>query len=189
MHVFYVITHHAQAKKGVSWGVISYDNYATKRIKIVQSYALGTWAGAPCRQSARRPSHAAPHATGSTPPGPVPLPVCRRQWLRLRRQVLRLRLPRLYTGGGPTRHGVDPSRTGARPSFSASVAAAATTGSASAAAAAIQGRWRRDCLAAFWLLILPPVLPRRACGRSLAGCARQRHHSVGALSSLPHYHR
>jgi len=42
----------------------------------------------------------APHATGSTPPGPVPLPVCRRQWLRRRRQVLRLRLPRLYSGGG-----------------------------------------------------------------------------------------
>jgi len=42
----------------------------------------------------------APHATGSTPPGPVPVPVFRRQWLRLRRQVLLLRLPRLYRGGG-----------------------------------------------------------------------------------------
>ena len=98
----------------------------------------------------------ASHATGSTPPGPVPLPVCRRQWRRLRRQVLRLRLPRLYSGGGPTRHGVDPSRTGTPPSLSASVAAAATTGSASAVAAAIQRRWRRDCLAAFWLLIFRP---------------------------------
>jgi len=103
MHGFYVITHHAEATKGVNWGVISYDSYANKRIKIVQSNTLGTWAGAPCcgsRHSARRPSHAAPHATGSTPPGPVPLPVCRRQWLRLRRQVLRLRLPRPYSGGG-----------------------------------------------------------------------------------------
>jgi len=36
-----------EAKKGLNWGVISYDNYATKRIKIVQSNALGTWAGAP----------------------------------------------------------------------------------------------------------------------------------------------
>jgi len=94
MLVFYVITHHAQAKKGVNWGVISYDNYATTGIKIVQSNPLGTRAGAPCcgsKQSAHRPSHAAPHATGSTPPGPVPLPVCLHQ---------RLRLPRLYSGGG-----------------------------------------------------------------------------------------
>jgi len=63
--------------------------------------------GCGSRQSARRPSHAATHATGSAPSGggrprsrTGALPVCLRQWLRLRRQVLRLRLPRLYSGGG-----------------------------------------------------------------------------------------
>ena len=98
-----MITHHAQAKKGVNWGVISSDKYNTERIEMVQSNAVGTWAGAPCcgsRQLARRPSHAAAHATGSTPPGPVPLSYCLRQWLRLRREVLRLRLPRGYSCGG-----------------------------------------------------------------------------------------
>jgi len=64
---FIVIFHHAQAKKGVSWGVISWNNYAASELNIVQSNALETWARAPCcgpRPSARRPSRGAPNGTG-----------------------------------------------------------------------------------------------------------------------------
>ena len=48
MHVFYVITHHAPAKKGVNWGVISWNKYSNDGINTVQSNARGTRAGAPC---------------------------------------------------------------------------------------------------------------------------------------------
>jgi len=65
-----VITHHAQAKKGVNWGVISWINYAASELNIVQFNALETWAGTPCcgpRRPARRPSHAAPNCTRLAP--------------------------------------------------------------------------------------------------------------------------
>jgi len=42
MHVFYVITHHAPAEKGVNWGVISCNKYSNDGINTVQSNALGT---------------------------------------------------------------------------------------------------------------------------------------------------
>jgi len=67
---FNVITHHAQAEKGVNWGVISSNSYAADELNIEQSKALETWAGAPCcspRPSAHGPSHAAPSATGLAP--------------------------------------------------------------------------------------------------------------------------
>jgi len=116
-----VITHHAQAKTGVNWGVISYNNYAADELNMVQSNALETWAGAPCcgpRRSARRPLHAAPSATG-----------------------------------------LAPSQMGAPPTFSASVAAAATAAYASAAVAVVRRRWCRYCLAAVRLLTPPPSRP------------------------------
>jgi len=62
-----MITHHAQAKEGVNWGVISCNDYAASELNVAQFNALETWAGAPCcgqRRSARRPSHAAPNDTG-----------------------------------------------------------------------------------------------------------------------------
>jgi len=65
-----LITHHAQAKMGVNWGVISWNNYAASKLNIVQFNALETWAGALCcfpRRSARRLSHAAPNGTGLAP--------------------------------------------------------------------------------------------------------------------------
>jgi len=70
MHVFNVITHHAQARKGMNWGEISSNNDADDELNIVQSNALETLARAPScgpRRSARRLSHAAPNATGLTP--------------------------------------------------------------------------------------------------------------------------
>ena len=65
-----MITHHAQAKKGVNWVVMSWNNDAAGEPNIVHFNALETWAGAPCcgpRRSARRPSHAAPNGTGLAP--------------------------------------------------------------------------------------------------------------------------